>query len=378
MTACVPRASRGLLLAAVAVLTGVFVASAMASELSDTVGFSFGSEVWVGQPVSITVSGTSSQAAELAVYLLSTGNAEAQCPSVSKDEEVVLGDLATPVPVSPGSYSDAYSYVPDSPTAYVFCAYLYDALTGAVYADGRGSFTAAYHVEKVSSGGEAGGSKSGGVPTGGTGSGTGSQSGVGNMPASPPRHLAKLVVKVRDHRGATARQPGRTELLISVTPGVDLRLVLKRHGRTLSETLDFHEHSSGKRVVRWSCSSPGGVYHYTLTATDAYGKTLTRRGTFHPVNATECGALRSADARRRREEAAARPREEREEERREREEAPMRKARADQDMYCEHVLSGEPLPAEGEGPVVTDCEVGRLVYILEGDPPKIVTVRERQ
>ena len=70
------------------------------------------------------------------------------------------------------------------------------------------------------------------------------------------------------------RRPGETELLIGATPDADLRLVLKRDGHTLTKRLSLGANSSGKLIVPWSCAAPGGVYSYTITATDTYGASL--------------------------------------------------------------------------------------------------------
>lgn len=151
----------GLLLASFAVLrrrfivvavtlgVGMLAPSLAAAEPSGTVSFSVGSETWVGQPLSITVSGASSQAGELAVYMF---EGSSTCPSVQHKEEVNLGDIAPPTPVSAGSYSQTYSVTAEDPAAYMLCGYLYDpSNSDAIYASGTGSFTASYRVTVVKS-----------------------------------------------------------------------------------------------------------------------------------------------------------------------------------------------------------------------------------
>ncbi len=41
-------------------------------------------------------------------------------------------------------------------------------------------------------------------------------------------------------------------------------------------------------VIPWSCKSPGGTYHYTITAHSNVGKTLTKSGHFSPVGVERC------------------------------------------------------------------------------------------
>jgi hypothetical protein len=361
--------ARSLIVVVVMLGVGALAPSPAAAEPSGTVSVMVGPETWVGHPSSITVSGTSSQAGELAAYMF---EGSSPCPSVRRKDEVVLAPVGPPTPVSAGSYSQTYGFTPNSAGMYVVCGYLYDpSSSDTIYVAGTGSFNATVHSE---------------IAPGGTIGNTGSATVPASTEPAPPPHLTTLRVKVRDHQGHTTAKPGHTDIVIQTGGATDVtdesvfdvRFTLKRNGRRQAEAPIWSSGSSAEVVVPWSCRQPGGVYSYTVTAKDSYGKSLTRHGKFHPVSAARCRALKAADVRRRQQEAAARPREEREEERREREEAPRRKAQEDQEKYCEHVLGGYPLEVEGEGPVVTDCEVGRLVYILTGDPPKIVTVRERQ
>jgi hypothetical protein len=335
---------------------GALAPSPAAAEPSGTVSFAVvPGTVVQGQPVAITVSGTSSQAGELAIYY--TDGSSPSCLSVKSIRETPASPTYSPsasTPVSAGSYSQTYSFTPTLSGTYMVCGYLYDpsSSTGAIYAAGTGSFNATYPVTVFP-----------GAPP--------------EPPPPPLPHLTSLTVEILSHPGHTAAKPGVTDIKIWAPHVNAARVVLKRlhHAETREQSWKGEQ---GTVAVPWTCSRPGGVYVLTVTATDTYGKTLTRHEKFRPVSAARCRALHAVDARRRREEAAARPREERGEERREREEAPTRKAQEDQEEYCQHVLGGYPLETLGEGSVVTDCYVGRLVYILAGDPPKIVTVRERQ
>jgi len=281
--------ARSFVVAVVMLGAGVLTSSSAAAEPAGTVGFSVGSESWVGQPLSITVSGASSQAGELAVYMLDSSpvGPGASCPAAQHKAEVNLGGLASPTPVSAGSYSHTYSFTPSSAGTYVICGYLYDpSSSDTIYAAGTGSFNVARLVEVVNKG-----------PSGSTPSSTESE--PPPKPIQPPPHITALAVAVRSHAGRTAARPGHTELLIRAKGGALVLVTLKRQGRR-RET-EFSYASLDRLNVRWTCSRPGGVYQYTVTARDPYGTTLTRRGLFHPVSQASCRALRQADARRHRE-----------------------------------------------------------------------------
>ena len=245
--------SRLLIVVLVMLVAGVLATPSAATEPSGTVGFSVGSETWVGQPVSITVSGTSSQAGELAVYIF---GGSSTCPSVKRKDEVILGDLAPPRSVSAGSYSQTYSVTPETAGTYTLCGYLYDPSNhDTIYAAGTGSFTAAVPREVVT-----------GAPP-------------GNAPAStelepapsppPPPHMTGLTFTVRAHAGRTAARPGHTELLVRAKGGALVLIVLKRQSRR-RET-EFSYASSDELNVRWTCNHPGGVYHAARCACQMSG-----------------------------------------------------------------------------------------------------------
>jgi hypothetical protein len=187
---------------------------------------------------------------------------------------------------------------------------------------------------------------------------------------------------VRSHAGSTAAKPGATELLVSVTPDAVLRVVLKRHGHTLTKRMSVGANSSSRIIVPWSCSAPGGVYSYAITATDSYGASLARTGKFQGVSAGRCRALRAADGRRRSQEA--RERHEREgQRRREGREAEHEdeRVRSDQRAYCEQVIgghveqvfNGNMIPA-APSEIETECYAHGRNYTLRGDPPVVVRV----
>jgi hypothetical protein len=318
----------------------------------ETVHISFASqfEPVVDVAEVVTVSGATPYATSAAKLLVYTIAGARSCPSQgpsgpNESVETVLGPpnvANTTVPA--GSFSQTYSVSFASVGYVALCAYL-----GGAFPEGK---TLGNAMDEAI------------------------------LEVQPPTpHLTALKVTARSHTGSTASKPGDTELLTRATGGGDLRMTLKRHGRTRAEDLGYK--SSGRFIVPWSCNSPGGLYVYTITVTDEYGKTLTSRGKFRPVSAARCRALRIADTRRRpgeerrhREEAAGR---QREEEQLERE---VEQIKRDQRAACEQGLGGRvervsesieipPVPKDTE----TECEVSGRVVTLQGDPPKVVNVR---
>lgn len=365
---------------AVTLGVGALAPSPAAAEPSGTVSVTVGPETWVGQPVSITVSGTTSVHGMLRVYSLggrTPVGPERACPSVKDVEEVAL-ELIGPPEWAPagsstsGTYSDHESFTPKSVGTYTFCGYLYEPWLGygpppsgtnPVYAAGTGSFNATVQPPPI--------------PPGCTDPACTEPP---PPPLPPPPHLTALTVKVRSHTGSTAAKPGHTELLVRATGDAVVLVVLKRQGRT--RKTEFSYASSDKLDVPWTCSRPGGVYSFTVTAIHDGDKTLTSRGKFRPVSAARCRALHAADARRRPGEERERAREQREEaaERRhdEREQASEDRGEQARSEYCEHVLGGIPfreVRLDGsKEEVETDCVVGSYTYILRGDPPYIAKV----
>jgi hypothetical protein len=353
------------------------LASPAAAEPSGTVSFAVvPGTVVQGQPVAITASGTSSQAGELAIYY--TDGSAPSCLSVKSIRETPANPAYSPsTPVPAGSYSQTYSFTPTLSGTYAVCGYLYDpsSSTDAIYAAGTGSFNATVQPPPI--------------PPGCTDPACTEPP---PPPLPPPPHLTALTVKVRSHTGSTAAKPGHTELLVRATGDAVVLVVLKRQGRT--RKTEFSYASSDKLDVPWTCSRPGGVYSFTVTAIHDGDKTLTSRGKFRPVSAARCRALHAADARRRREEAAA-ERRERSRERREEHEPPrfgpdqeereQTETKEDQDNLCKtglggsgHVVEQEvnPEPGSGRG-VRTVCEVvvrsgARYTYYLSSDHPIIV------
>ena len=315
---------------------------------SEAVHISFASESQpiINVPEAITVAGTSPSAATLLVYTIA---GQKECPSkgpsgAGESVEAVLGtpNIAS-TPIAAGSFSHTYSMSFAQLGVTAVCAYL-----GATFPEDKtwGDAMDWAWVEAQ----------------------------------SPAPHLTALKVMLRSHAGSTASKPGRTELIVQAMGGGELHLTLKRRGRTRIENLGYR--SAGRFVVPWSCSSPGGVYVYTVTATDEYGKTLTHSGMFHPVSAARCRALRIADERRRSQEERQHREQEagrgQEEERLERE---VEQIKHDQRVACEQGLGGRvervnesieipPVPKDTE----TECEVSGRTVTLKGDPPEVVSV----
>lgn len=344
-----PRSTRELTLTTLAVtMLGVWVLpSQAAARTFGTVSITFGSkyEPIVEQPETVVVSGSIVAAGELRVFTFAGAK---KCPPQEGEEGASSAGLGTPnvasAPLSSGAFSDTYSVSFTGAGEVAVCAYVTDAL-----------------------------------PEGGDQPDVYAEATLEVQPPTP--HLAGLKVTKRSRAGSSTYAPGRTELIVRAAGGGDLRLTLKRDGHRRVEDLGYK--SSGTFVVAWSCSQPGGVYAYTVTATDEYGRTLTRSGRFRPVSAAQCQVLRIADERRR-------PQEERE--RREREAAyqheeeqldkEIAQIEHDQRVACEQGLGGRvervnesieipPVPKD----TATECEVSGRVVTLQGDPPKVVSVR---
>ncbi|MGA9876458.1 MAG: hypothetical protein WBQ21_11685 [Solirubrobacteraceae bacterium] len=343
---------RATIAAAVLVVTAL-PTTALASP-SGTIDFSIAGSATAEVPFSISVSGTSSLEGTLLVYVFSGSPG---CPVSAS--EVQGGDLHNEGGVSAGSYSKSLGE-DLGVGSYTLCGYLTDS--GSTYATGTDMFQVAPTPPPTPS--PAPPEPSAPTPT----------------PTPAAAHLTTLSVTTRSHAGSTASKPGETELLVTVTPDAVLRVVLKRQGHTLAKRVSVGARPSGKIIVPWSCSAPGGVYSYAITATDAYGASLTRTGRFRPVSAARCRALRKTDERRR--SAEAREHHEQEEERRHEgheTEHEDERVRSDQRAYCEQVLGGNveqvfngnmipTVPSEIE----TECSAHGRNYTLRGDPPVVV------
>lgn len=309
----------------------------------------------------VTMSGATSIEAFVAALVEPPGQT---CPAALPEGELDdYGDSYAENFVPPGSFSFSFNVARDAESGmYLLCGYVAEPqVDGPTFATGTSSFQTPFLAYPPLPSGSP-------IPSEAPSSGSPSPPATASKAvASPPPspHLTTLTVRARSHNGSTAANPGETELLVHVTPDANLRVVLKRHGRTLTKRVSFGAHSSGKIIVPWSCSAPGGVYTYAVTATDAYGASLTRTGKFRPVSAARCHALKVEN------EPLPETPQERQHEKQE--EAHRQHVEAVQRAYC-HDLGGYVLLQDGVAEE-TQCVVGSLVYELKGDPPRVVHVR---
>jgi hypothetical protein len=264
---------------------------------SGSVGFTVGEETILdpedrgdGEQVvrQITMSGTTSIEAFVAALVEPPGQT---CLAALPEGELEdYGDSYAENFVPPGSFSFSFNVSRDAESgAYLLCGYVAEPqVDGPTFATGSSSFQTPFLAYPPLPSGSP-------IPPEAPPSGSPSPPATASKATASSPRLTTLTVRARSHNGSTAAKPGETELLVHVTPDANLRVVLKRHGRTLTKRVSFGAHSSGKIVVPWSCSSPGGVYTYAVTATDAYGASLTRTGKFRPVSAARCHALKIED-----------------------------------------------------------------------------------
>jgi chemotaxis protein histidine kinase CheA len=107
--------------------------------------------------------------------------------------------------------------------------------------------------------------------------------------------LSHLTVKTIAHTEGSSQEPGYTELAIKAAPYAYVTVKLVRYGHS-TEHYEWRESPGEGIIVPWTCTSPGGIYHYTISARTSVGHTLVRRGTFQPVTATRCHALKPHEA----------------------------------------------------------------------------------
>jgi hypothetical protein len=131
--------------------------------------------------------------------------------------------------------------------------------------------------------------------------------------------LDRLAVRRGLHRQTTSKRPGYTILSIRATHGAKISLKVRRRGRVVyARALTGREGGAFRKRFNWSCRKPGS-YRFTVRATDAYGKSITRRGSW-TVSRRRCASLEAAE-RRAAERRAAERRAARERERARREES---------------------------------------------------------
>jgi putative hemolysin len=109
--------------------------------------------------------------------------------------------------------------------------------------------------------------------------------------------LTRLRVRTRPSKGDSPSWPGMTVFEVSVTPYATIRLELRRAGRRSVQKLAADGRGKAWPSVAWSCKKPGGRYRYRVVASDSHGRTRTKAGTFRPVSAARCRALRKKEQR---------------------------------------------------------------------------------
>jgi chemotaxis protein histidine kinase CheA len=155
---------------------------------------------------------------------------------------------------------------------------------------------------------------------------------------TPVTHLS---VKAVPYTRASSFDPGYTSLRVNTSPYAYVVVKLARYGHT---TLHFEwggRSSVVAEVIRWSCKSPGGTYHYVVTAKSGVGRTLTRRGHFAPVSSGRCHQLK-------RQEREARERNERE--------AAEEQSRAEREERERLTIAERNCEAEGGRPITLIVE----------------------
>ena len=91
-----------------------------------------------------------------------------------------------------------------------------------------------------------------------------------------------------------SRDPGYTTIEVTAAAYAYFTIKLVRYGRRTERFELGVGHSKATVKVPWTCASPGGAFHYTVSAHSNVGQTLVRRGTFQPVSAARCHWLKHA------------------------------------------------------------------------------------
>jgi len=323
---------------------------------SGSIGISTSASPTQGEPVTVTVSGSTEQARKLYVYVSSEYTF---CASTPYSEANNYG--ASPLSsssgdsISAGSFSKAYTYTPSATnTKYQLCAYIDEGSSATPNATAETSFNTDQPSKPTGSGeGTAGGGGGAfgpspeeaqqklaaylkGVAERGHCEALSSEYPSSSVEACkadeaaihatqeakeeqeikaeeavlaskrdaahkrPVRHLS---VKAVAHNGRTSSSPGYTNFDVTTAPYAYVTIHLSRYGhRTYS--VEWGEHDTERALrINWSCKSPGGLYRYVVTAHTNVGHTLTRRGTFAPISVALCHEMeqREAEARARHE-----------------------------------------------------------------------------
>jgi hypothetical protein len=90
--------------------------------------------------------------------------------------------------------------------------------------------------------------------------------------------LTRLSVWRKVQLGSSVGRPGSTTLHVAATEGATVKIVVRRNGRR-AFVRRFTASESGHNLQRfaWNCARPG-TYRFRVSARDAYGESLVRRG----------------------------------------------------------------------------------------------------
>lgn len=175
--------------------------------------------------------------------------------------------------------------------------------------------------------------------------------------------LERLSVRTRSRAGASTTNPGETRIDIAVTHFSTVRVELRRAGRRLVRTVGVGNNTKVWLPVSWSCKKPGGRYRYRVEAWDTHGTLKATSGSFRPVSAARCRAMRNRE---RRAEAARQREVQRRAAKRRRAEAAAQRQRTDRFKSNCGKLGGSPrLMRSGEGDywVCVAPGGGALMYV---------------
>lgn len=258
-------------------------------------------------PVTITISGSSEASLNLYWYVQRSSECSSTPPSQAGLPEE---------PLNAGSFSKEYSYTPtpDVPATYIVCAYIDEAVAQVPIAMGSVTFTNKTPQERAEQEAAAKKKYEEEAPA---------REAAAIAAAKAQAHktpVTHLAVKTVPHSRRSSIDPGYTNIDITTSPYAYVVVKLWRYGHS-TEHFEWGSHSTEvAEIIRWSCRSPSGIYHYVVEAKSGVGPTLTRKGHFVPVSAARCHALKheEAEARKRSEREAAQERRRVEDEERER------------------------------------------------------------
>ena len=108
--------------------------------------------------------------------------------------------------------------------------------------------------------------------------------------------VKSLSVSVVTHYGHTTTAAGYATLYVTTSPYAYVTVRLSRFGHRTERFEWGRAATAPASVVKWTCSRPGGAYHYEVTARTNVGGTLIRRGRFSAISATRCHAIERLEA----------------------------------------------------------------------------------